>query len=209
MTSDALTPRRAPPPGRYALQLLSLQPTWGLAVIIALVAGASSAVIAAPALGALGLATWLAATHPRVQRALERRGRRIARRERRIARETRLEEADAPRAGLAELTDLADAIARHVPGSGLRDALESVLDRYAELAIARARIERAVAAVDHARLLRTAPVRAVRAGDIRARRLAHWNASRARWRALDEELATITDGMRLRASRAALASRVA
>jgi hypothetical protein len=165
---------------------------------------------ALPLLAMFAATTWLAAGCSSIRRALETAERRRQISIRRDRREARLESAGVSRAGMAEATFLVDSITSSNPDAIERLELEDLLDRYADAAIAHARCGVVLISNDRGSLLRALDVaiRRREAGDLRRqileRRLAYTERCREQAAELDQQLACITELLRLLAQRTAM-----
>lgn len=182
------------PPARGYVRALAREPVaWGGALVIAIAGAAAGAIAVAPAVLALTAATCVVARQPAVRRYVGARQRRERTRRRRDELEARLEDAGVDPEDLASLARLADLVAQHDPERAEALALERLLERYADAAVALARCRGVVATVDVARLQRLREVldgRSSRAALI-ARQLAFRAECEERRRVLEEALVAI------------------
>jgi ABC-type transport system involved in cytochrome bd biosynthesis fused ATPase/permease subunit len=179
------------PSARNYVRALAREPVaWGSALVLAIAGAAAGAIAVAPAVLALTAATCVMVRRPAVRRYMDARQRRELTRQRRDELEARLEDAGVDPEDLASLARLADLVEQYDPERAEALALERLLERYADAAVALARCRGVVAATDVGRLQR---LRAVLDGrSSRAALVAHQLAFRAecdeRRRALEEAL---------------------
>lgn len=176
----------------YALQIARMPETWGCTVLAVIAAILVTPSVGCLLFGGICVATWSASGHASLQARLDRVRASEAIRRARDARETRLEDAGAPRAGLAALTELVDAIVAAKAASAYE--LEDVLETYADLTIAACRLRQLIE-------LTTIPPRSTSPSSLHdavvRRRLAQVQRWRRRCQVTEQMLATIS--MRIRA----------
>ena len=154
--------------------------------------------VAGIALAGLALAaTWISATRPAVQRKLDRARAQERFRRARDLRESRLEEEGLSCQPLATLTELVDRIAGS--HAALRVDLETLLDRYVDLAVARHRLR---AWITSAALAPASAKQALCSAVVRLR-TAHVDRCRQRELEIERELDGITHRIRTLAERLA------
>jgi len=179
-------------------------------VAVGLVASLVTASIAVLVI-AIGLATAHGiAESPPARRLRARQASRTERRRWRDNHEARLEQANASTKGFVELADILDRVA--ADHESLAADLVPLLDRYAEIALARTACRRALDHGEPARLeVELAISRACRPqhATVLERRIAHGRAIAERLRHLDESLAEHAELVRYHAESAILTSRSA
>ena len=157
-------------------------------------------------------AAWLVAGSPQVQRYFDDQHVAQDRRDRLVHRQTQLLRAGIEPSAIVELSTLVELI-EDADGGWIarRFALDELLDRYVGIAIAHQRCIHALQSTDRSLLLRTLAATAPNLGtagstcrrQLLERRIATWDRTAAQTTRLEDELASITDLIRLLAQRAA------
>src|SRR5688500_10744159 len=136
----ARQPRRA-----YAIHIARMPITWCSTLAALTTAVIVNPGVAGALVAAICAAAWTASGRAALQRHIDRTRTAEAVRRQRDARETKLEDAGAPRSGLAAVTEHAQTIIASDETSIVE--LEELLDTYAELTIAAYRLRQSIAAL--------------------------------------------------------------
>jgi hypothetical protein len=191
----------------YSLELARKPLAWATVVaagVLTVVAATTSMAIPIVMVLVLAMLGWLIATRPSVRRRLDAEWREREARRQRDERETRLEQANIRRDGLASLTELTDEITRWDPSRAERLELEALLDQYAEIAIISEQWRNVVASEDLCRQLHARPRVGTLHHEMVDRRLAHAQLCLDRWSELQDQLAVINEMVAIYTIRAAI-----
>lgn len=193
----ARQPRRA-----YAIRIARMPVAWCSTLVALTAAVTVDPGVGAALVAAICAATWTASGRAALQRRIDRACIAEAVRRRRDARETRLEEAGAPRGGLAAVTEHAQTII--ATDETCIAELEELLDTYAEVTISACRLRQSIAA------LVISPVSDADCslhGAVVRRRTAQVERWRERCEALEQLLDAIAARIRTHAERASQSHR--
>jgi hypothetical protein len=185
---------------------LTLLVGFGMATLLASVTLAAFVMVVAAS------TAWIVSGSPSVQQYFDQQHLALERRNRLVRRQAALQQAAVEASGLVELSALVDNIEDSDGGwTARRFQLEELIDRYVRVAIAHQRCLHAMQATDRSVLLRSlaatppssSPATSRCRRQLLERRIATWDRTALQATRFEDELAAITDLVRLLAQRAA------